>query len=131
MLFMHDFLKTTPFDIYELHLFQLVAEHHSFTKAAEIAGLTQSAVTRQVQGIEESLGIALFERTTRSVHLTRAGKMLLAESERLLGSVDNLLQRIQEEFAGAKKRYESVSHAPSDSRICLDFFTPTCDVSPR
>jgi DNA-binding transcriptional LysR family regulator len=103
MLFMHQFLKTAPFDIYELHLFQLVAEHHSFTKAAGIAGLTQSAVTRQVQGIEESLGVALFERTTRSVHLTRAGKMLLAESERLLGSVDNVLQRIQEEFAGAKK----------------------------
>jgi len=100
---MHDFLKTAPFDIYELHLFQLVAEHHSFTKAAEIAGLTQSAVTRQVQGIEESLGVALFERTTRSVHLTHAGKILLDESEKLLGSVDNVLQRIQEEFAGAKK----------------------------
>ena len=100
---MNEFLKTKPFDLYELHLFHLVADHHSFTKAAEAAGLTQSAVTRQVQGIEESLGVALFERTTRSVQLTPAGQMLRAESKRLLGSVDQMLQRIREDFAGAKK----------------------------
>ena len=52
---MNEYLPTTPFDIYELHLFHLVAKHRSFTKAAEIAGLTQSAVTRQVQGIEASI----------------------------------------------------------------------------
>lgn len=100
---MHEFLKTAPFDIYELHLFHLVAEHQSFTKAAESAGLTQSAVTRQVQGIEASLGVELFERTTRSVRLTDAGQMLREESGRLLGSVDEVLRRIREEFAGAKK----------------------------
>lgn len=99
----HEYLKTAPFDIYELHLFHLVAEHRSFTKAAERAGVTQSAVTRQVQGIEESLGVNLFERTTRSVELTPAGQMLLAESGRLLGSIDQVLQRIREEFADAKK----------------------------
>jgi DNA-binding transcriptional LysR family regulator len=103
MRIVHEFLKTAPFDIYELHLFHLVAEHRSFTKAAEVVGLTQSAVTRQVQGIEESLGVDLFERTTRSVQLTPAGRMLLAESGRLLGSVDQVLQRIREEFAGARK----------------------------
>ncbi len=103
MLIVHEYLKTTPFDIYELHLFHLVAEYRSFTKAAEVAGITQSAVTRQVQGIEESLGVNLFERTTRSVQLTPAGQMLLAESGRVLGSVDQVLQCIREEFAGAKK----------------------------
>lgn len=99
----HEFLKTAPFDIYELHLFHLVAEHRSFTKAAELAGITQSAVTRQMQGIEESLGVDLFERTTRSVRLTPAGQMLRAESGRLLGDVDQVLRRIREDFAGAKK----------------------------
>jgi DNA-binding transcriptional LysR family regulator len=99
----HEFLKTAPFDIYELHLFHFVAEHRSFTKAAELAGLTQSAVTRQMQGIELSLSVALFERTTRSVRLTPAGQMLRAESGRLLGDVDQVLRRIREDFAGAKK----------------------------
>ncbi|HVX57423.1 MAG TPA: LysR family transcriptional regulator, partial [Candidatus Saccharimonadales bacterium] len=111
---MHEYLKTAPFDIYELHLFHLVAEHRSFTKAAGLAGLTQSAVTRQVQGIERSLGVNLFERTTRSVQLTPAGQMLLAESARLLGGVDQVLQRVREEFAGAKKEIRvSVSRSVS------------------
>src|ERR1700683_4544265 len=103
MRIMHEYLKTAPFDIYELHLFRLVAQHRSFTKAAQIVGLTQSAVTRQVQGIEKSLGVELLERTTRSVRLTPAGEALFAESERLIGSVDEVLQRFREEFAGAKK----------------------------
>ena len=101
---MHEFLATTPFDLYELHLFHLVAQQQSFTKAAAIAGLTQSAVTRQVQGIEKSLGVELFERTTRSVRLTQAGTMLQEESERLLGYVQGTLQRVREDFAGAKKQ---------------------------
>ena len=100
---MNEYLLTTPFDIYELHLFQLVAQHRSFTKAAEVAGLTQSAVTRQVQGIETSLGLALFERTTRSVQLTPAGQALWRESTRLLGDVDRTLKTLREDFAGAKK----------------------------
>ena len=49
MLNMHQFLATTPFDLYELALFHLVVKHRSFTKAAETAGLTQSAITRQMQ----------------------------------------------------------------------------------
>lgn len=101
---MHEYLATTPFDIYELHLFHLVARHQSFTKAAEIAGLTQSAITRQVQGMENSLGLALFERTTRSVRMTEAGQFLFHESARLLGDVEHSLQRLREEFAGAKKQ---------------------------
>lgn len=69
---MHEYLKTAPFDLYELYLFHLVVKHRSFTKAAEAAGLTQSAITRQMQGMEASLGIDLLERTTRSVRVTRA-----------------------------------------------------------
>jgi DNA-binding transcriptional LysR family regulator len=103
MLLMNEFLRTVPFDIYELHLFQLVAQHGSFTKAAEVAGLTQSAVTRQVQGMEQSLGLELFERTTRSVRLSPAGTMLLKESGRLIGDVKQTLQRIREDFANARK----------------------------
>src|SRR6185503_5673809 len=122
----HEFLKTSPFDIYELHLFHLVAEHRSFTKAAELAGLTQSAITRQMQGIEESLRVALFERTTRSVRLTPAGQMLRAESGRLLGDVDQVLRRIREDFAGAKKVIRVAVSRSVGWRICPDSFTPTC-----
>lgn len=100
---MNEFLPTTPFDLYELHLFHLVALHRSFTKAAEVAGLTQSAVTRQVQGVEAALGIDLFERTTRSVQLTAAGRALWGEATRLIGDIDHTLRNLREEFTGAKK----------------------------
>jgi DNA-binding transcriptional LysR family regulator len=100
---MNEFLATTPFDIYELSLFRLVVLHGSFTKAAEVVGLTQSAITRQVQGMENSLGLELLERTTRSVRVTPAGEFLYRNSARLLGDVEQTLRRLREEFAGARK----------------------------
>jgi len=100
---MHTFLSTVPFDLYELALFQLVVKHRSFTKAAEIAGLTQSAITRQMQGVENSLGIPLLERTTRMIRVTPAGEFLFREAARLLGDVDRSLHHLTQEFAGARK----------------------------
>lgn len=101
---MHEYLATGPFDIYELHLFHLVVRHRSFTRAAEVAGLTQSAVTRQMQSMENSLGIDLLERTTRSMRVTPAGEFLYRESLRLLGDVDATLLRLREDFGGARKQ---------------------------
>lgn len=100
---MHDYLARVPFDLYALSLFRLVAGQRSFTRAAEQAGLTQSAVTRQIRSMEDKLGVPLLERTTRSVAPTAAGAWLLKESERLLGDVDGVLRHMREEFAGAKK----------------------------
>lgn len=100
---MHEYLKTAPFDLHELYLFHLVARHRSFTKAAGVAGLTQSAITRQIQGMEHRLGVALFERTTRSVTITAAGEFLEQEALRLIGDVEHSLQRLREDFAGARK----------------------------
>lgn len=99
----NELLTTAPFDLYELSLFHLVVKHRSFTKAAELAGLTQSAITRQMQGMEDSLGIDLLERTTRSVRVTKAGEFLFHESIKLLGDVDQSLRRLREDFANAKK----------------------------
>lgn len=114
MLYMNEFLQTSPFDLYELSLFNLVVKHRSFTKAAEAAGLTQSAITRQIQGIENSLDINLFERTTRTVRLTKAGEFLFLESSRLLGDVDQSLRRLKEDFANARKEIRvGVSHSVS------------------
>lgn len=119
MIIVNYFLSTLPFDLYELSLFQLLAKSGSFTKAAQSAGLTQSAITRQIQGMENSLGFELFERTTRSVHLTKPGEFLLKESVRLLGDVDRSLRQLKEEFGNAKKeirvgvsRSISLAHLP-------------------
>jgi DNA-binding transcriptional LysR family regulator len=100
---MNEFLLTKPFDLYELFLFRLVVQQRSFTKAAQLAGLTQSAMTRQIQGMENRLGLELLERTTRSVRVTPAGDFLFHESARLTGDVEASLQRLREQFAGARK----------------------------
>jgi DNA-binding transcriptional LysR family regulator len=98
MIDMNEFLATGPFDLYELTLFQLVAETGSFTRAAERAGLTQSAITRQIRGVEERLGVALFERTTRHVCLTRAGRLLLQKSKAILSATNQLLNEVHQTF---------------------------------
>jgi DNA-binding transcriptional LysR family regulator len=115
----HGFLSTTAFDLYELHLFYLVAKHGSFTRAASVAGITQSAITRQVQALEKTLSVSLFERTTRNVRLTSAGEFLLKEAARLLGDADQAIRRLREEFSDARKevrvgvsRSISLAHLP-------------------
>ena len=100
---MNQFLSKVPFDLYELALFHLVVKHRSFTKAAEIAGLTQSAITRQMQGVENSLDLQLLERTTRTVRVTPAGEYLFREAAHLLGDVEQSLTHLAQEFAGARK----------------------------
>lgn len=99
----HEYLSTLPFDVYELSLFQLVAASGSFTKAAREAGVTQSAITRQIQGIESQVGVALFERTTRRVALTDAGRFLLERSAAIVDGVGQTFRQLREEFAGAPK----------------------------
>src|ERR1700678_150486 len=99
----HELLTRRPFDLYQLHLFRLVAESRSFTRAAQITVLTQSAITRQIQSIEQQLGLSLLTRTTRSVATTAAGQFLLREPAPLLGDVDVLPRRLKEEYADAPR----------------------------
>src|SRR5687768_16396952 len=57
-----------------LELFCLAAETGGFTRAATAAGVTPAAVSRSVARLEERLGVRLFVRTTRHIHLTDAGR---------------------------------------------------------
>lgn len=73
------------------------------TVAAQAAGLTQSAMTRQIQGMERNLGIELLERTTRRVRLTGAGNFLFQNSTKTLGDVDQILRQLKEGYANVRK----------------------------
>jgi DNA-binding transcriptional LysR family regulator len=68
-----------PPDLNALAVFALVAEERSFRAAADRLGVTRSAVSQTMRRLEETLGIALVQRTTRSVSLTEAGERLHAE----------------------------------------------------
>lgn len=99
----NEYLATVPFDLYQLHLFHLVVKHRSFTRASQLAGLTQSAMTRQMQAMENHLGLDLLERTTRSVYVTPAGEFLFRESAKLLGDVDATLLGLRQQFGDVRK----------------------------
>jgi len=59
-----------------LRLFEAAARHLSFTKAAAELNVTQAAVSHQVRALEDQLGVALFQRSTRKLSLTAAGQRL-------------------------------------------------------
>ena len=79
-----------------LRAFEAAARHLSFKDAAEELSVSQSAVSHQVKGLEESLGINLFVRRTRGVELTRKGKMyypiLRAAFESIAEGTDMILE---------------------------------------
>ena len=63
--------------------FVAVAKERSFTRAAAKLGVSQSALSHTVRGLEERLGLRLLTRTTRSVAPTEAGERLLRAAGRL------------------------------------------------
>lgn len=71
----------------EVRTFLAVAETRSFSRAAEALHLTQPAVSKRIQSLETSLGVALFDRVGKRVHLTDAGRLLEPRASALLHSV--------------------------------------------
>ena len=84
----HDLLPALDL----LKAFEVAARHLSFTKAGAELFLSQSAVSRQIQQLEEQLGTALFIRRTRALLLTEAGQRYYRE-------VADILQRLREATA--------------------------------
>ncbi len=71
-----------------LNAFVKVAETRSFSEAAEKVGLSKSAVSRLVAGLEADLGVRLFHRTTRSIAMTEAGQGYFDRASRILADLE-------------------------------------------
>ena len=93
--------RTRPIGMGHLRAFEAVARHLNFRAAAEELSLTQSAVSRQIQALEDEVGASLFLRHTRAVELTSAGSMLLRAAGTALERVDNTVRQIRQS-AGRK-----------------------------
>lgn len=81
----------------ELEAFATLARHLSFQKAANTLGVSRSAVSHTISGLETNLGIRLFNRTTRSVSLTDAGSKLQERLAPLLRGLTAALDGVAEE----------------------------------
>jgi DNA-binding transcriptional LysR family regulator len=77
-----------------LSAFMAVAEERSFTRAARRLGVSTSALSHAIRGLEERVGIRLLARTTRSVAPTGAGEQLLARLHPALGDIRGALELI-------------------------------------
>ena len=82
-------------DLRELKTFRSVAAEKSFTRAANLLHYAQSSVTAQIHGLEEELGVPLFDRMGRTVELTSAGRQLLTYANRLLDMADEAKRAVQ------------------------------------
>jgi DNA-binding transcriptional LysR family regulator len=77
-----------------LSAFLVVAEERSFTRAAKRLGVSASALSHAIRGLEERVGVRLLARTTRSVAATDAGAQLLAHLRPALGDIRGTLEQI-------------------------------------
>jgi DNA-binding transcriptional LysR family regulator len=78
----------------QLTAFVAVAEHRSFTRAAEHLGLSTPSLSQAIRYLEEGFGVRLLNRTTRSVALTEAGEQLLSHLSPVLEGVDNAIDAV-------------------------------------
>jgi DNA-binding transcriptional LysR family regulator len=97
----------------DLLVFVTVAREGSFTKAAGILGVSQSALSHTVRGLEGRLNVRLLNRTTRSVSPTEAGERLLQSIGPKLEEIDHELEMINEfkERLGGTIRITAAEHA--------------------
>lgn len=87
-----------------LRAFVAVAETGSFTAAAEVVGRSQSAVSQKVLRLEEILQRRVFDRTSRSLNLTRDGERLLVTARQMLEFNDKVMRELREPPAAGTLR---------------------------
>ncbi len=117
-------------DLYSLHLLRQVAKFRGFTAASEACGLSQSALTRQVQAIEARLGIKVFDRTTRAVTITEPGAVLLRETEAIPHILRGAMRRIREDYQGDRREIRiGISHDLGQAHV-LGIFHPQRKLQP-
>src|SRR5881296_3589337 len=82
--------------IESLKVFRDLAETESFTKAAQINEVTQSAVSQQISSLEKAFKSLLIERSKKKFRLTREGEVLYDYSKQIIQTYDSLFSKLQE-----------------------------------
>ena len=87
-------------EIKDMRAFYAIVEEGNISHAAQRLGIAQPALSRQMKRLETQLGVQLFERGSRRIRLTDAGRVLYSRVEHILGMVDGTVREITEIGAG-------------------------------
>ncbi|SDA77039.1 DNA-binding transcriptional regulator, LysR family [Pseudomonas sp. NFPP33] len=98
-------------ELRHLRYFQMLGQTLNFTRAAERLHIAQPPLSRQIQQLEEELGVALLERS-RPLRLTEAGRFFYEQTNQLLERLDEISATTQR-LAGGQNRWLGIGFAPS------------------
>lgn len=106
-------------DLNVLATFVAVVDARSFTLAAERCGISKALVSRQVQELEQSLGVKLLNRSTRRIGLTQAGERFYERCARLVADADAAVRDVEELSRGGAHGLIRISTAITFGRMHL------------
>jgi DNA-binding transcriptional LysR family regulator len=112
-------------ELRQLRYLVALAEERNFTRAAISAHIAQPALSQQIRRLEDELGLALVERTTRRVSLTDAGELLVVRSRRILAELeaaDSELQALKGMHTGHVTVGAMHTMGPVDLSLALALF---------
>lgn len=92
----------------QLRYFLKVAEYGSFTRAADVLRISQPALSRSIQKLEEELGQPMFERQTRGLMLTEAGDLLQARAKQILTLIEDTRAEITDDGQTGRIRVAAI-----------------------
>jgi LysR family hydrogen peroxide-inducible transcriptional activator len=104
---MHDFARH-PVEFDQLRYFLSVAHHQNFTRAAEELGVSQPALSRSIQKLEEELGQPVFERKSRRLSLTDAGDLLQSRAHQVLTILEDTKAEITDDGQSGRVRIGAI-----------------------
>ena len=111
------------------HLRTIRAIHQAggLARAADLLNITQSALSHQVKGLEEQVGMELFQRRSKPMKLSPAGERLLRLAETVLPEV----AAVEEEFLALKSGRSGRLHLAMECHACFDWLIPVLDTLRR
>jgi len=104
------------FDLRSLQVFVVTADQGGMTQSAKVLRMTQSAVSQIIAGLEDSIGIKLFDRSVRPIVLTTAGRILLDRGRQILRDTKEAFRETQ---TMEQRRLASLTLAMTDSMAAV------------
>lgn len=104
-------------DSNKIETFLMVCRHESFTKAADKLFITSAAVKKQIDSLEDELGVQLFLRKSSGCVLTPPGEIFQSESKKILKAINTAAQRVQK----AEKEQEYEIHIGYSVKLDYNF----------